>query len=166
MGGFPAVYLYNEGIIEDIFTDERTTKNLENFVWTTVDPSRVEEEMDPFLSLMGMMGGGAVGDDAEDLDEEEEDEEEEDCDCSEPDCDCGDDDEEEGEDEEVEEEENEGEEEIVEEAEDSADSDGKASDPGTIGEDNSESVKSEEENEEKGEEKGEEKLKEETFTKD
>ena len=68
--GFPAVYLYKvkktsgdvaqsnyfsfqEGIIEDIFTDERTTKNLENFVWTTVDPSRVEEEMDPFLSLMG-----------------------------------------------------------------------------------------------------------------
>ena len=70
-----------DGIIEDIFADDRTAKNLENFIWQTVDPSRVEED-NPFEALAGMAGSfgfGVLGD-AED--------EYEDCDCSEPDCDC------------------------------------------------------------------------------
>ena len=39
-------------MVEDIFTEERTAQNFENFIWSTVDESRVEEE-DPFMSLMG-----------------------------------------------------------------------------------------------------------------
>ena len=42
-----------DGFLEDLFSDDRTVQNLENFIWETVDPSRVEEEMDPFLGLMG-----------------------------------------------------------------------------------------------------------------
>ena len=40
-------------MLEDLFSDERTVEKLSNFIWETVDPSRVEEEMDPFLGLMG-----------------------------------------------------------------------------------------------------------------
>ena len=77
-----------DGIIEDIFADDRTAKNLENFIWQTVDPSRVEED-NPFEALAGMAGsfGFGVFGDAEDEDEYE------DCDCSEPDCDCDEEDE-------------------------------------------------------------------------
>merc|ERR1712226_1330338 len=85
VNGFPAVYLYKDGILEDLFSEERTVEKLSNFIWETVDPSRVEDEMDPFLGLMGLMGGG-------DGQEEEGEEEEEECDCSEPDCDCDDED--------------------------------------------------------------------------
>ena len=42
-----------DGLLEDLFSEERTVKKLENFVWESVDPSRVEEEFDPFMSLMG-----------------------------------------------------------------------------------------------------------------
>ena len=42
-----------DGFLEDLFSEERTVQNLGNFIWETVDPSRVEEDMDPFLSLMG-----------------------------------------------------------------------------------------------------------------
>ena len=43
-------------MLEDLFSDERTVQKLENFIWQTVNPSRVEEDdddMDPFLGLMG-----------------------------------------------------------------------------------------------------------------
>ena len=40
-------------MVEDIFTEERTAQNLENFIWSTVDESRIEDDMDPFLGLMG-----------------------------------------------------------------------------------------------------------------
>merc|ERR1712032_432942 len=50
---FPTTHTYKDGIIEDIFSDERTEKNLENFIWQTVDPSRVEE-VNPFEALAGM----------------------------------------------------------------------------------------------------------------
>ena len=69
VSGFPSVYLYKvrpsqqilsgptsfsqEGIIEDIFSEERTAQNLENFIWSSVDPTRVEDEMDPFLGILG-----------------------------------------------------------------------------------------------------------------
>ena len=77
--GFPAVHLYKGGVLEDIFDGERTVEELANFVWQTVDPSRVEsnDAMDEYMnlaSLMGNMGGGE--------------EEFEECDCSDPDCDC------------------------------------------------------------------------------
>ena len=42
-----------DGILEDFFVDERTVEKLSNFIWETVDPSRVEDDMDPFLGLMG-----------------------------------------------------------------------------------------------------------------
>ena len=42
-----------DGILEDLFSEERTVEKLSNFIWETVDPSRVEDEMDPFLGLMG-----------------------------------------------------------------------------------------------------------------
>ena len=42
-----------DGMLEDLFSDDRTVEKLSNFIWETVDPSRVEEEMDPFLGLMG-----------------------------------------------------------------------------------------------------------------
>ena len=47
-------YLFSQdGFLEDLFSEDRTVQKLENFVWETVDPSRVEEDIDPFLSLMG-----------------------------------------------------------------------------------------------------------------
>ena len=81
--GFPAVQLYKDGTLEDIFSEERTVEKLENFVWQTIDPSRVSDDsIDDFLQLASMMGGLGGG-------QAEEDEEEyEDCDCSEPDCEC------------------------------------------------------------------------------
>jgi len=94
--GYPAVHLYKEGVIEDVFDDTRTVDALSNFIWQTVDPSRVESnnEMDDFLNLASLMGGMAGGE-----------EEFEECDCSEPDCECEEEeDEEELEDEEYEEE--------------------------------------------------------------
>ena len=94
--GYPAVHLYKEGVIEDVFDDTRTVDALSNFIWQTVDPERVESnnEMDDFLNLATLMGGMAGGED-----------EFEECDCSEPDCECEEEeDEEELEDEEYEEE--------------------------------------------------------------
>jgi len=80
--GFPAVHLYKQGVLEDIFDGERTVDELSNFVWQTVDPSRVEhnDAMDDMLNLASLMGGGMMGGGEE--------EEFEECDCSEPDCDC------------------------------------------------------------------------------
>merc|ERR1719412_2626179 len=63
-------------MIEDVFSEERTSTNLENFVWQTVDPDRVEE-FDPLSMMLNMNIGAAGGQ-----------EEFEECDCSEPDCDC------------------------------------------------------------------------------
>ena len=96
--GFPTIYLYKDGMIEDIFSEERTIEKLENFVWQTVNPERVVDEFDPF-SLLGDMSF--------DSNNEEEFEE---CDCSEPDCDCDDDDEDEDGESEEEDEENDGDE--------------------------------------------------------
>ena len=67
-------------MIEDVFSEERTLTNLENFVWQTVDPDRVEE-FDPLSMMLNMNIGAAGGQ-----------EEFEECDCSEPDCDCDDED--------------------------------------------------------------------------
>merc|ERR1711872_34317 len=78
--GFPAVHLYKQGVLEDIFDGERTVDELSNFVWQTVDPSRVEhnDAMDDMLNLASLMGGEMMGGGEE--------EEFEECDCSEPDC--------------------------------------------------------------------------------
>jgi len=83
--GFPAVHLYKGGVLEDIFDGERTVAELANFVWQTVDPSRVEhnDAMDEYLNLASLMGGGVMeGGEGE--------EEFEECDCSDPECDCDD----------------------------------------------------------------------------
>ena len=79
--GFPAVHLYKGGVLEDIFDGERTVEELANFVWQTVDPSRVEhnDAMDEYLNLASLMGGGMVGGGEEEFEE---------CDCSDPECDC------------------------------------------------------------------------------
>jgi len=84
--GFPAIHMYKDGQIEDIFSDERTLDNLSNFVWETIDPSRVEDIFDPFTMFAGGFGNLAEG--SEDYDYEDEEEE---CECGEPGCDCGDD---------------------------------------------------------------------------
>jgi len=87
--GFPSVYMYKDGQLEDLFDGERTVDGLSNFVWQTVDPSRVEaaSAMDEYLNLASMMGGmgGGAEEDAEDEYEE--------CDCSDPDCECDEEDE-------------------------------------------------------------------------
>jgi len=116
--GFPQIYMYKDGVMEDIFQGDRTTEELTNFIWETVDPSRVkDDELDTLLMMQNLMGGD--GDDAgeEDLDyeDEEADDEEfsEDYDFEEGEEELGDDEEEEeeedveGEDEEEEEEEDE-----------------------------------------------------------
>ena len=79
--GFPAVHLYKGGVLEDIFDGERTVEELANFVWQTVDPSRVEhnDAMDEYLNLASLMGGGLMGGGEEEFEE---------CDCSDPECDC------------------------------------------------------------------------------
>merc|ERR1719233_612354 len=79
--GFPAVHLYKGGVLEDIFDGERTVEELSNFVWQTVDPSRVEhnDAMDEYLNLASLMGGGLMGGGEEEFEE---------CDCSDADYDC------------------------------------------------------------------------------
>jgi len=110
VSGFPALHLYKDGMIEDVFSEERTSTNLENFVWQTVDPDRVEE-FDPLSMMLNMNIGAAGGQ-----------EEFEECDCSEPDCDCDDEDYEDYEDE-YDEEDNEEAEEDEEESDDAKDFD-------------------------------------------
>ena len=99
---------WKDGIIEDIFSDDRTEKNLENFIWQTVDPSRVEE-VNPFEALAGMAGAFGVISDGEDDYEE--------CDCSEPDCDCEEEDEDYDDDEDYEDYDNEDEEKVQDKSE-------------------------------------------------
>merc|ERR1711892_550839 len=88
--GFPAVHLYKQGILEDVFDADKTIDELANFVWQTVDPSRVEsvDAMDEYMNLASLMGGGMGGETAGGEDEFEE------CDCSDPECDCGEEEEE------------------------------------------------------------------------
>merc|ERR1739844_687624 len=71
--GFPQIYMYKDGVMEDIFQGDRTVEELTNFVWETVDPSRVtDNDLDTMLLMQNLMGGG--GDEAgeEDLDYEDE----------------------------------------------------------------------------------------------
>merc|ERR1711892_536738 len=88
--GFPSVHLYEQGILEDVFDGEKTIDELANFVWQTVDPSRVEsgDAMDEYMNLASLMGGGMGGETAGGEDEFEE------CDCSDPECDCSEEEEE------------------------------------------------------------------------
>jgi len=81
--GFPTIYLYKDGMIEDIFSEERTIEKLENFVWQTVNPERVVDEFDPF-SLLGDMSFDSNNEeeedeenDGDDVEEDESDENEE-----------------------------------------------------------------------------------------
>merc|ERR1712130_137250 len=79
--GFPQIYMYKDGVMEDIFQGDRTVEELTNFVWETVDPSRVSEnDLDTMLLMQNLMGGGGdgAGEEEEDLDYEEEEEEEDD----------------------------------------------------------------------------------------
>ena len=71
--GFPQVYMYKDGVMEDIFQGERTVEELTNFVWETVDPSRVkDDDLDTMLLMQNLMGGDqASQDEEEDLDYEE-----------------------------------------------------------------------------------------------
>ena len=71
--GFPQVYMYKDGVMEDIFQGERTVEELTNFVWETVDPSRVkDDDLDTMLLMQNLMGGDQAGqDEEEDLDYEE-----------------------------------------------------------------------------------------------
>ena len=71
--GFPQVYMYKDGVMEDIFQGERTVEELTNFVWETVDPSRVkDDDLDTMLLMQNLMGGNQAGqDEEEDLDYEE-----------------------------------------------------------------------------------------------
>merc|ERR1712223_538397 len=65
--GFPQVYMYKDGVMEDIFQGERTVEELTNFVWETVDPSRVkDDDLDTMLLMQNLMGGDQVGQDEED----------------------------------------------------------------------------------------------------
>ena len=71
--GFPQVYMYKDGVMEDIFQGERTVEELTSFVWETVDPSRVkDDDLDTMLLMQNLMGGDQAGqDEEEDLDYEE-----------------------------------------------------------------------------------------------
>ena len=121
--GFPQIYMYKDGVMEDIFQGDRTVEELTNFVWETVDPSRVSDnDLDTMLLMQNLMGGAGEEAGEEDLDYEDEevDDEElsEDYEFEEGEEELGDDEEEdeEGEDEEEEEEEDEEEgEEVTEE---------------------------------------------------
>jgi len=86
---FPTIYTYKDGMVEDIFDGDFELKELENFVWRTVDPDRVEldDGLDDMLKLMTNLGGGSE----EDEDDEEEETFEE-CYCGDPGCDCSDED--------------------------------------------------------------------------
>merc|ERR1712123_482376 len=88
--GYPSVHLYKQGILEDVFDGDKTIDELANFVWQTVDPSRVEsgDAMDEYMNLASLMGGGMGGETAGGEDEFEE------CDCSDPECDCSEEEEE------------------------------------------------------------------------
>ena len=122
--GFPQVYMYKDGVMEDIFQGERTVEELTNFVWETVDPSRVkDDDLDTMLLMQNLMGGDQAGqDEEEDLDYEEDEFSEDDDfeDGEEYDDEEGDEfeDEEEGDDEEAEGEEDDAEEEEEEGMED------------------------------------------------
>ena len=115
--GFPQIYMYKDGVMEDIFQGDRTVEELTNFVWETVDPSRVSDnDFDTMLLMQNLMGGGGGGEageeeEEEDLDyeDEEADDEEfpEDYDFEEGEEELGDDEEQGEEDEEEEEEEEE-----------------------------------------------------------
>ena len=110
--GFPQIYMYKDGVMEDIFQGDRTVEELTNFVWETVDPSRVSEnDLDTMLLMQNLMGGGGdgAGEEEEDLDyEDEEADDEEDYEFEEGEEELGDDEEEdEGEEDEEEEEEEE-----------------------------------------------------------
>merc|ERR1740123_1908375 len=75
--GFPQIYMYKDGVMEDIFQGDRTVEELTNFVWETVDPSRVSgDDLDTMLLMQNLMGGG--GDEAGEEDVDYEDEEAED----------------------------------------------------------------------------------------
>merc|ERR1712039_148184 len=64
--GFPQVYMYKDGVMEDIFQGERTVEELTNFVWETVDPSRVkDDDLDTMLLMQNLMGGDQAGQDEE-----------------------------------------------------------------------------------------------------
>merc|ERR1712203_1022452 len=71
--GFPQIYMYKDGVMEDIFQGDRTVEELTNFVWETVDPSRVkDDDLDTMLLMQNLMGGDQAGqDEEEDLDYEE-----------------------------------------------------------------------------------------------
>jgi len=103
---YPAIHLYKNGMVEDIFDDTPSVDTLSNFVWQTVDPTRVtsNNDIDDFLNLATMMGGMTGGQ-----------EEFEECDCSDPDCECEDEPEDEYADEELDEEQDLDEEEDLEE---------------------------------------------------
>jgi len=79
---FPTIYTYKDGLVEDIFDGEFELKDIENYIWRTVDPSRMDMDdgFDEMLALMTSLTGGTS--------EDEEFEEDEECYCGEPDCDC------------------------------------------------------------------------------
>ena len=113
--GFPQIFMYKDGVMEDIFQGDRTVEELTNFVWETVDPSRVSDnDLDTMLLMQNLMGGAGEEAGEEDLDYEDEevDDEElsEDYEFEEGEEELGDDEEEEEEDEEGEDEEEEEEE--------------------------------------------------------
>merc|ERR1712223_1529104 len=86
--GFPQVYMYKDGVMEDIFQGERTVEELTNFVWETVDPSRVkDDDLDTMLLMQNLMGGDQAGQDKEEDAEEEEEEGTEDGEVSEEEMD-------------------------------------------------------------------------------
>ena len=74
--GFPQIYMYKDGVMEDIFQGDRTVEELTNFVFETVDPSRVSsDDLDTMLLMQSLMGGGGEEtgeEEEEDLDYEDE----------------------------------------------------------------------------------------------
>ena len=60
--GFPQIYMYKDGVMEDIFQGDRTVEELTNFVFETVDPSRVSsDDLDTMLLMQSLMGGAKRG---------------------------------------------------------------------------------------------------------
>merc|ERR1712037_446542 len=71
--GFPQIFMYKDGVMEDIFQGDRTVEELTNFVWETVVPSRVSDnDMDTMLLMQNLMGGAGEEAGGEDLDYEDE----------------------------------------------------------------------------------------------
>ena len=101
MHAFDDTNQFQDGDIEDIFSGERTEESLEKFIWDVVDPSRSEDDFNPFEMFAKMEG--AHGDFTDGNNNDEEEEEFEECDCSDPECDCSEDYEDDGEDEDEEE---------------------------------------------------------------